>query len=179
MHMVNTPKFISGDNAVQFFADKAGVDLNKFKVSTRLKAWTGAYYGIYKYEASKVNPVIIDKVRLVHLEARRQGALGLLVSSVTGKVVELSCLPTILFNNGIAVGFPQRTYFERTIQEYGEGEMSFGLSACLQVYHQQRPDWASEDIPFMDLWGNVRGLFTTTDAFMREISALQSKVNLL
>ena len=179
MLMENTHKFINGEEAVRFFADQAGVDLSKFKVPTKLKAWVGAYYGVFKYEPSKVNPVIIDKVRLVNLEARRQGSFGLLISSVTGKVVELSCHPTPLYKGGFAVGFPQRTYFERTIQEFGEGEYAFGLSACLQVYHQQRPDWASENIPFMDLWGNVRQLFTTTDAFMREISTLQSKVNLL
>ena len=181
MPMENTmyPKFVNGDDAMKYFAELHDIDLAKYSVTTKLKAWLGTYYGVYKFDVNKLNPVLVDKYKLVNMEVNFQGPKGLLLSLIDGNATMITCYPVQLRNYDVAVSFPQRTYFERSVQEFGLGDYNCGLSACIQAHQTQRPDHDSNDVTFIDLWGNVRNLFTDSGAFSRECEALRKKVALI
>lgn len=175
-------KFINGKEGQRLFAEKGGMDLSSYPHQEYLKSWVGAMYGVYQYEGDRVNPVLLDKFRLVNMEVRRQGAFGLLVSLITGDVMEITNIPAKLRCYPIYLGFPQRTYFEKTIQNFGDesgDDLAFGLSACLQTYHVKRSGSVVERIPFFTQWSVVRELFTDGGAFIRAADELKKKVNLV
>lgn len=181
MHTENImyPKFVNGDDALKYFADVHNIDLDKYKVTTRLKAWLGTYYGVYKFDHNKLNPVLVDKYKLVNMEVNFQGPKGLMLSLIDGHTAMITCYPIQLRDYDVAVSFPQRTYFERSVQEFSEGDFNCGLSACIQAHQTQRPDHDSNNVTFIDLWGNVRNLFTDGGAFTRECESLRKKVKLI
>lgn len=174
------PKFINGEAGQQVFAKRSKVDMSRYPVRTMLKSWLGACYGIYQYEDNQLNPTLLDKLKLVHVEVGRFGPVGLLISMVDGSCTEVTCIPC-LHKNGheVVLSFPQRTYFEKTVMDYGNCDLSMGISCCLQIYHKQRPDLTSTYVPFMDLWGNVKNRFTDDNAFIKEVARLKEKVILL
>jgi len=181
MRMVSTgyPKFIKGQQAQELFADIADTDIDSYPDQSYLKSWIGACYGVYQYKDDQVNPELLDKYKLTSMEVRRQGAFGLLVSLITGQATEVSCLPIKLPAHEIVIAFPQRTFFEKTVQEFADGDYSYGLSACFQVFHKSRPELAATKTPFIDLWGNTKKKFTDYDSFIRGVENLKSRVNLV
>lgn len=173
-------KFVNGKEGQQVLAGLGRVNLEDFPAQAYIKSWVGAYYGVYKYDGDKINPVLIDKLRLVNMEVRRQGAFGQLVSLINGGVTEISSVPTTLAHYPIVLSFPQRTYFEKTIQRRnGEDDCIFGLSACIQTRHKKRLGCIAEGVPFFDSWGVIRDLFTDGEAFAREVESLKARINLL
>lgn len=179
--MAGTPlKFVNGEEGQQVLAGLGRVNLRDFPAQSYAKSWVGALYGVYKYEGDKINPVLMDKLKLVDMQVNRQGASGILVSLVNGGVSIVSSVPATLAHYPIVLSFPQRTYFEKTIQRrQGEEDYIFGLSACIQTHHKKRLGCISEDVPFFDSWNVIRDLFTDGEAFSREVETLKARVNLL
>lgn len=172
-------RFISGNEALQYFAGLSKVDVSEYPVSTRLKAWQGIAYGVYKYEENLLNPVLLDKIKLVSLGVERQGPTGRVVSLVHGGSSELTVVPNAMYDGSFLMCFPQRTYFERTIQEFDDGGISLGISSCVQIYHKQRPDHQSSNVVFIDTWGNMRSKFVDYDSYSREVTRVSMGVTLI
>lgn len=181
MPMENTiyPRFINGEAAQQMFAEQSSFDIEKYPTLTKLKAWVGAYYGVYEYRDNFLNPVIVDKVKLVHMEVRMAGPSGLMVSMVTGNVTEIACIPKQLSGFSLGLSFAQRSYFEKTIKEFAPDDIMCGLASMIQAHHRQRPDHKSERVQFIDLWGNLKGRFSDMDSFVKETERLRSLVSLV
>ncbi len=172
------PRFVNGKEGLEVFNGMSDIECQAYPYSNNVKVWVGAYLGVYKYVDDDVNPTIIDKVKMVHLEVRRTGPLGLLVSMVTGAVTEVTCVPKQLTYHDLAVRFPQRTYFEKTVQEYSEEDYSMGLSACIVSMQKTRNDLAIPSHQYIELWGNVRNRFTDAGAFDRDVCRLKKEVRL-
>jgi len=168
-----SPRFINGEEAQRLFAGFYDVDVDKYPEQVNLKAWLGTYYGVYRYDQDSVNPTILDKIKLVNLEVRRVGPVATALSMITGDSSELSCSPNQLLKHDVLVGFPQRTYFEKTVQEYGKDDYAFGIAACVKSFQKKGPEAIK-----VELWGNLKRKFTEYDAFARACNSLKGRINL-
>lgn len=172
------PRFINGNEGLEVFNGMSDIDYQTYRAASNVKIWVGSYLGVYKYIDSEIDPILVDKLKMVHLEVRRTGPLGLLISMITGAVTEVSCIPRLVTNLDIAVRFPQRTYFEKTVQEYSEDDYAMGLSACIVAMQKSGNRMPVTDHLYMELWGNVRNRFTDHGAFEREVSRLKGEIRL-
>lgn len=172
------PKFVNGAEGVDFFNGMSGINCRAYPVLTNVKVWIGAYLGVYKYIDSEVNPTLIDKLKMVNMEVCRVGPLGVLISAVTGAATEICCTPRMITNLDLAVRFPQKTYFERSVQAYSEDDYSMGLSACIVSMQKSQSGQALPGHQYIELWGNVRSRFTDSAAFDREVRRLKEEVRL-
>lgn len=162
--MANTrvkTKFLSGDEAQQYFAGLSKVNLEEFPVITKLKVWPGINLGAYKYVEGLVNPELVDRFKVTNIGVERHGPTATIASLITGNCYEITCNPTLLLGGGVAANFPQRPYFERTIQLVeGSTQYNVSICTCLQIYHKTRPDWRSDGVEFIDIWSNIIHRFT-------------------
>ena len=166
-------KFLNGEEAQRYFAGLSKVNLEEFPVITKLKVWPGINLGVYKYIDGVLNPVLVDRFRVTNLGVERHGPTASIISLITGSCYEITCTPTLMALGSFAVNFPQRPYFERTVQVMeGSTQHSVSTASCIQVYHKQRPDWKSENIEFMDVWSNVINRFTDYGAYHSEVKRL-------
>lgn len=157
------------------------MDLGQLPVTTTLKAWPGACYAVYQHESGEgVTPILLDKLKLVSLEVDQCGPLSYLVSQITGSSIRVTVVPVKINSMDLAVSFPQRTYFERTLQDYGDGDIRESTSACIQAHHICIPGKKKTDgIPFMCAWPDVRKLYRSDAAYTYALNLLHQEVVVL
>lgn len=167
------PRFINGNEGREVFYGMSPFKTETHPFCNNVKIWLGSYLGVYKYLDDQINPVIVDKLKMVNLEVKRTGPSGLLISMLTGTVTEVTCIPKLLADTNIVVRFPQRTFFERTIVEHSKGDYSLGLAACIITACKGKE--GEPNIDLLETWGNLRNKFTDSFAFSREVEALKGR----
>lgn len=173
MENTTAPRFLKGDEALQLFAERAGVDLSRLTTLTRLKAYTGTVYAVYQFENGSDEPILLDKLKVVDMAVTRtNGPMAWLVSVRKAAIIEVSVYPTMVNNAGnLAISFPQRPFFERTAVKFPNGDISFGVSSCVQVHHRCIPSPRNKYVPFIGVWGNVVNLFSSNEEYIKAVKA--------
>jgi len=156
-------KFLSGEEAAQHFRELSHHNLTELKHRATIKLWPGQYLGVYRHEEGDLNPKLLAKVRVIDITSDNDGLLAKLLDCSTGRIGLVRHAPVQVFSHNVAVCFPQKTFYERTVKvpENGTpGKPIYNIAAGLWIIQRAAPSWKTTGVDCMDIWQNIERLFS-------------------
>ena len=164
--------FINGDEAHEHFNQLSRLDLKGFKNKSMLKVWPGMALVIYRHSEAQINPTLLAKLKVLELGFDEAGARAKLINLMTGQYFTVDHVPSLIPGFDIALCFPHRPRFERTIYIRENGSASYGTCAGLLVYHRNALNWSVAGQDCLESWMTIGDQFTDEGAFNREVENL-------
>lgn len=169
-------KFLNGKEADVYFWKLSALNQRDFLEFISVKAWPGVFFMVYRDTEDSENPVIEAKIQVVDVGVSHTGAFAKLCDASTGRLLQVTHIPNKLYDFDIAVVFPQRPTFERTIKQHRDGYFRYGLCTYFDVYFKDNPI-SKGDLGICP-WVEAEKLFSSTAAYQKEIERFNKGVRL-